>query len=617
MSNKNDVEVIEFGGLSQDKPNVVRSGQIVSELTLNADEKEEIIDVKLKELKNWDKLSKMTQITGFYINVNDKQKPYEFSFDPDKSDIEYTRASAIKQAKMRAGKLIYKLEKNKETGEIENVQKIKDDRIYELFSEIEHVFDPYSASGFEYDSRYKRFKLNLFDEGDFFKEKSCNDSTTVLKDVPTPFCDIFFTNLIPNETERNWLINWMLYVAFFRKKTRTCPIIVSRQGVGKGVLFEVFIKYLISHTLQISGDVLSSNFQPSGLQNALIVGINEAKLDRRDGNTGYQKLKEMITEDKFSMNVKHRDVIDSRNYANFIIFSNNDNPIQIESSDRRYSIMRSGTKSLLEICGEMAITTAEFIENLKKERYAFLQKWLCNNEVSEVMATTAIENEAKSNIISSTFFKIDLFSDGIQNFTPSFFESLMDSLDDLSMENIFDSIRLEFFDYVSDGKKNALYYEICQYLLKSFKKGEISNSFLIMLYKIFVNPIDSQTKIGLALSQKFGKSFSKNGSRYRKIDSWNANSSKIKANIEALKKNLQQIAAVKRPEWVVEFEEIFGEHPKKFAKMYDSEKTNIENLKQILEEKLSDLTYEQFIYYIDSFENPLKDELEFLENRPF
>ncbi|MCZ6158848.1 hypothetical protein, partial [Campylobacter ureolyticus] len=152
-----------------------------------------------------------------------------------------------------------------------------------------------------------------------------------------------------------------------------------------------------------------------------------------------------------------------------------------------------------------------------------------------------MENEAKAVIVASTFFKIDLFSDGIQNFTPSFFESLLDSFDDLALENIFDSIRLEFFDYINDGEKNALYYEICQYLLKSFKKGEILNSFLIMLYKIFVNPIDSQTKIGLALSQKFGKSFSKNGSRYRKIDAWEQASTKTKANIENLKVILKQI----------------------------------------------------------------------------
>ncbi|MCZ6162248.1 primase-helicase family protein [Campylobacter ureolyticus] len=614
MSEKNDVKLMEFGGLSQDKPVVVCSGQIVSELTLNTNEKEEVIDLRLKKLKNWEKLSLMTRLTGFYINVNDRQKPYEFSFCNDKADIEYTRTSAIKQAKLRAGKLIYKPERNKETGEIENVQKIKDDRIYELFSEIEHVFEPFLEQGFSYDSRYKRFKLNTFKQGDFFEEKDNNNSTETLKD--TPYCDMFFKNLIPNETERNWLVNWMLYIAFERKKTRTCPILVSKQGVGKGVLFEVFVKYLINHTLQISGDVLSLNFQPSGLQSALIVGINEAKLDKKEGNTGYQKLKEMITEDRFSLNIKHKDVVDSRNFCNFIIFSNNDNPIQIEASDRRYSILKSTLKSLLELCDEMGITTAEFIENLKKERYAFLQKWLEKNEISEVMATTALENEAKAVIVASTFFKIDLFSDGIQNFTPSFFESLLDSFDDLALENIFDSIRLEFFDYINDGEKNALYYEICQYLLKSFKKGEILNSFLIMLYKIFVNPIDSQTKIGLALSQKFGKSFSKNGSRYRKIDAWEQASTKTKANIENLKVILKQIP-LKQPEWMKKFEAAFEEHPKKFAKKYDSSKTNIENLEQILKEKLDDLTYEQFIFYVNSFENSLKNELEFLENRPF
>ena len=88
MSEKNDVKLMEFGGLSQDKPVVVCSGQIVSELTLNTNEKEEVIDLRLKKLKNWEKLSLMTRLTGFYINVNDRQKPYEFSFCNDKADIE-------------------------------------------------------------------------------------------------------------------------------------------------------------------------------------------------------------------------------------------------------------------------------------------------------------------------------------------------------------------------------------------------------------------------------------------------------------------------------------------------------------------------------------------------
>ncbi len=142
-----------------------------------------------------------------------------------------------------------------------------------------------------------------------------------------------------------WVLNWV--ACRFRwpeRKPATALVFISEtQGVGKSTFGERIIKGLFGeYTRQLNQDALESRFN-AALQNGLVTIFEEiSPSDERMNVIG--KLKNMITSDVIMVEKKQRDVQKFSDYNSFIIFSNDERSIPIESNDRRFMVSSCARK---------------------------------------------------------------------------------------------------------------------------------------------------------------------------------------------------------------------------------------------------------------------------------
>jgi len=152
-------------------------------------------------------------------------------------------------------------------------------------------------------------------------------------------------NLIPDRTESQWFIVWLAHI--FQKpgkKTSICPVLVGGQGSGKGFLIEQMIGNLMGNKFYHTNDPKNDLFERfcEGRNGKMLVNID-------DFNVGILKLnndpfKSLITGERITYEPKGKAKISSFNCSNFIITTNNSEPVKIETDDRRYALLGCSNK---------------------------------------------------------------------------------------------------------------------------------------------------------------------------------------------------------------------------------------------------------------------------------
>ena len=135
-----------------------------------------------------------------------------------------------------------------------------------------------------------------------------------------------------------WLIRWVADI--FQNPDRlpgVCPLLKSGQGWGKDTLVDIISKLLNKKYIfrTAKPEDVFGHFNPC-IQNKLILQLNE--LEGKDGFMNKEKLKNLITEATTKINQKNMKEYDQSNYLRIIICTNNNNPIEIPSGDRRFVV---------------------------------------------------------------------------------------------------------------------------------------------------------------------------------------------------------------------------------------------------------------------------------------
>ena len=172
-----------------------------------------------------------------------------------------------------------------------------------------------------------------------------------------------------------YLIRWMALPLQHRgQKTEVLVCITGDQGTGKGLVFNhllgegVYGKQNYTHVED--ADKLLGRFN-SLTARKLYVYLDEVK---SYGNTFKEadKMKALITETTSTVEVKGLDACTISNHTNYIMATNHDVPLRIESSDRRYAVIRASS----EKCGDYLYfnTLAELCSSAEvaKHFYKFL-----------------------------------------------------------------------------------------------------------------------------------------------------------------------------------------------------------------------------------------------------
>lgn len=125
---------------------------------------------------------------------------------------------------------------------------------------------------------------------------------------------------------------------------RTALVFRSEQGVGKNMFFDNFGEKVIGRDYFASTSKMkdvTGRFNTT-VQNKLMVVLNEVKAV--DGFADSDTLKNLITEPRLSMEQKGVDVTTVTNCGRYIFLSNNDTPVKIEQTDRRFVVFEASSK---------------------------------------------------------------------------------------------------------------------------------------------------------------------------------------------------------------------------------------------------------------------------------
>ena len=378
------------------------------------------------------------------------------------------------------------------------------------------IFEPqkgfeWQQNGFTYRNTYIESNISLESRRERKKGlKRINKDLSFLEKYP--HINALLNNICNKKQNLEYFINWLSFIFATKRKTGTAILFRGIQGTGKGVFWEQILTYFFgeNYTQILDNDTLKSNFTPSGLEKSLFVLANEIKGDFRDGNAMYEKIKMYISDPTLRIEEKGLQTYYANNNFNMIFFSNNDIPLQIQGSDRRYTVFQTKSQTLGELAeNEFSETLDEFIAHIKDERDEFLKDLVCF-EYDIQRARVCLNTNEKERIYRASMTKIEILSDKCKKLDDEFFENDV----------------CEILENTEDEEKKKLYnkYKICiiqnndlltiQNLIQqmrdfALKHRSFQNNYLCFLYCVFVDKNANQTKIGTSLNSHFGKSVNK------------------------------------------------------------------------------------------------------------
>jgi len=158
----------------------------------------------------------------------------------------------------------------------------------------------------------------------------------------------YLLNVVANKEEGlyKWILMWLADI--FQnpsEKPGTALVLVGKPGAGKSMLLENIIRPIIgrAHSTKVGSlDKLTSKFNNHMSGKLLIQGEEVMNTNRRmDADT----LKDAITSNIRSIEMKGRDVFEMEDAARYAFTSNHESQaVNVESGDRRYTIARISDK---------------------------------------------------------------------------------------------------------------------------------------------------------------------------------------------------------------------------------------------------------------------------------
>jgi hypothetical protein len=208
--------------------------------------------------------------------------------------------------------------------------------------------------------------------------------------------------LIKDEKEREHFFDWLAYAyQNIDKRINHAILIIGNQGIGKGVLNNVFEQLFgVSNISRPKNSNLADKYTKWAKHTKLCI-INELK--QGDKYAFYDMVKDYITDPVIEIREMHKDGYEIENYMNFIAYSNHDNPIKLEKDDRRFYVIKSYAQP------KEPEYYRDFIKN-SDENTGGVATWLLDRDIShfnpgERPETTA----AKKDILNDSRAEIDVW----------------------------------------------------------------------------------------------------------------------------------------------------------------------------------------------------------------
>jgi hypothetical protein len=143
-----------------------------------------------------------------------------------------------------------------------------------------------------------------------------------------------------NKKSYEYLLNWMAHIVQNpKRKTGVCNVFISEQRTGKNIFFEWFGKNIIGKKYYLCINNINNliNRFNSETADKLFTILDEMQM--YDRNQRFQdQLKSIITQSQTRIENKGMEPFLTNDYNNFVMFTNNDNPVNLDNSDKRYAM---------------------------------------------------------------------------------------------------------------------------------------------------------------------------------------------------------------------------------------------------------------------------------------
>lgn len=159
---------------------------------------------------------------------------------------------------------------------------------------------------------------------------------------------------------------------------RTSILFKSEQGVGKNLFFESFAEKILGEEYLLSTANIDHILGRFPLINQKIMVLLD-EVNGQDSFLANDKIKNFITSKKITYERKGIDGVDINNCSRMLFFTNNETPIKIEQSDRRFVVVECASDMMNNTTYFKALLAAF---NNKKMIWAFAQ-FLLNRNIAE------------------------------------------------------------------------------------------------------------------------------------------------------------------------------------------------------------------------------------------
>lgn len=148
------------------------------------------------------------------------------------------------------------------------------------------------------------------------------------------------------EAVYQWFCRWVGHMLVYPERKTFCPVLISKQGGGKGRLLD-FMRQLLGPSKVI--ETTSPDRDVWGhfngrMKDCFLVNINE--LSKKSTFDSMGKIKGLITDEDLIINEKGVAQYTTKSHHRFIITTNSDDPIETGYDDRRFVIIRSSDEKV-------------------------------------------------------------------------------------------------------------------------------------------------------------------------------------------------------------------------------------------------------------------------------
>lgn len=292
------------------------------------------------------------------------------------------------------------------------------------YPNIDPVFAPGVPWGYFKEKKTSQLYWNLFVPTKYM----LGETDTKEKELPVTISAVLDNLFSGDEAMKDHFINWIAYIFNTRKKTRIGFLLRGAPGGGKGIFFDNVLSLLFGQSASTQSNENLEERYNEYINGKLLVAFNEVGGDQKERKKLQGKIKEMITDPFVQIREMRQNPYAARNYANFMFFSNEESPVNIEIDDRRFCVSRTGGNiSKLEWFQDIERSNRDVGEVLRSEAGKFAS-YLLNYKFSEVTANRVLDSEERQNIITSTESPTKAFAHALIHKNKKFFQELLDDV---------------------------------------------------------------------------------------------------------------------------------------------------------------------------------------------